>query len=519
MACRRLNLDNGIGSHVHRLFCGECRGAAEQDASLALAVECMQAEPVPAGALERTLDSLGLPRPVGGVLVQERRRPRSMRLRWTWAGTLLAFVVLWFWWLNLDPEWLPLSASGPPAVNGFSVLEQAAAQAHPFIVGVDTAAMKDPREGLAEKRRGVEATKDFRRRAREAFRMPYGEPPGTSPSQTFPYYAYFLELARQFVWEGDVHAADGRTDAAWWSYQDALEFSIVTGNSATLIGRLVSYSTAELAYSRLMPLVGRLSRAQARQAAKDLENLARRRTPLGVVLQRHTEMDSAVLRDLLSDPWWRFRAGNYYLLALSDSAASDESPSAIQRLAFFLRLAPYSDCAIYSNYLSAMFSQISMADSYPLPPATDEAARPAVYGDGWKPYDRQKLDPVSATLLVELGPIVRRDAVDRASLSLLTAAAGVRAYWAEKGAPPRALQDLVDSGCLKVVPQDPFRPPRQPVSYRVSRRRAVLYCYGADLVDNLGTPVPGWGQYGDRRLNATSNDQTGDLVITLGARE
>ena len=82
----------------------------------------------------------------------------------------------------------------------------------------------------------------------------------------------------------------------------------------------------------------------------------------------------------------------------------------------------------------------------------------------------------------------------RADQDALIATLGILRYKADAQQLPRNLSELVATGYLKIVPDDPFS--NGNITYRLTDKGFILYSFGADFDDDGGTPSK-WG-YGDK---------------------
>jgi hypothetical protein len=96
--------------------------------------------------------------------------------------------------------------------------------------------------------------------------------------------------------------------------------------------------------------------------------------------------------------------------------------------------------------------------------------------------------------------------------TLLATQFALHAYKAEHGAYPAALSDLVPN-YLSHLPEDPFSN-HQPLIYRRTADKYLLYSIGPDAKDNGGTPLV--QSRSEARSNALfgsdGEDATGDIV-------
>ncbi len=106
----------------------------------------------------------------------------------------------------------------------------------------------------------------------------------------------------------------------------------------------------------------------------------------------------------------------------------------------------------------------------------------------------EERNPLIKTFSSAIDRLVEIAARFRADLDALIATLGILRYKAETQQYPVSLSQLVDTGYLKTVPDDPFSDGS--ITYRLTDKSFILYSFGADFDDDGGTPSK-WG-YGDK---------------------
>jgi hypothetical protein len=341
---------------------------------------------------------------------------------------------------------------------------------------------------IAEKRALVADNAAALRTLRDGLKLPYHEPPVHNADALFPHYARFRGLVRLLVLEGQTRAAAGDAAGAANSYLDAVQMGQQIPRGAPLIGSLVGNACQAIGRRPLWGLTDRLGSGAAKAAARRMERITANAVPLAEVLEQEKYFGQAGLLDLFDDPGRLRNVGD-------DLGA----PRVVTPLVFFL----FPKRTIMSSY--TVFMDRTIARSHR--PFAERGAEPPV-----------PADPINRMLVPVLAPLPFQYAHTQAQNALLTVALALRAFRAEHGAYPRALDELVARGYLARLPDDPFAV-KAPLRYRrIAPDRYVLYSVGPDGRDDNGKAIDdpraarrGGGRGNDPRHQVEENSR-GDVV-------
>ena len=106
----------------------------------------------------------------------------------------------------------------------------------------------------------------------------------------------------------------------------------------------------------------------------------------------------------------------------------------------------------------------------------------------------EERNPLIKTFSPAIDRLVEIAARFRADQDALIATLGILRYKADSQKLPRDLSELVDTGYLETVPDDPFS--EGSITYKLTDEGFILYSFGADFDDDGGTPSK-WG-YGEK---------------------
>jgi hypothetical protein len=224
------------------------------------------------------------------------------------------------------------------------------------------------------------------------------------------------------------------------------------GNSLQAVGRKEAWSTLD-----------HVSGAEARRAARRLEEMAARRVPLADILREDKWMMQASLLELFNVPGWR------------KSSSSDSTMMIIVRDSDIIdwktefRIWTVSKRAIMHHFTRHMDALIANTKK-PYPASAKSPPLPN--------------DPLCAKILPIYDRAWMLSAVARTENDLLMVSFALRAYKADHGAYPANLEAL-SPAYLNAIPIDVFS--AGPLKYKVTGKSCILYSVGPDGKDNGGT--------------------------------
>jgi len=306
---------------------------------------------------------------------------------------------------------------------------------------------------------------------RQGFAYEYREPPARSFDHLFPHYAKDRSLARLLALEAAVYEEKGQIERANSSDLDAIELGIEIQRGSTLIGKLVGIACEAIGRAGLWNRLDRMGESEAREAALRLESLNRMRTPMAETLTEEKYATVAGLMEMMRRPHWRWA----WIQQQNDPEG--QLHSLAEAWTFYLKTLPYSKKAIVNRYLERMDRLIRETAQYPVTvPSEDD------------PH-KEHLDPINQILAPVFSAAILKDTRDDASSRLLACALAVRAYRLAHGRLPTSLTQVLQAGCLRAVPTDPFDPQRRSVRYLLMSGQPVIYSIGPDRTDNGGVPI------------------------------
>ncbi len=497
MNCSRLDPSPHQIPLVHRFLCPECRMHKRADQMLGIAMDCLNAESVPADGPARVMRALSLPSASLAMQHHLRRRSTARALR-RLTMVLIALIVAaqgWLWWIDRDPG-IRVPEPRLPSPNAFDHFRAAGlALTLDTEIGEALGRSSDATPGsvvpLSNLQRMVDRNDQALRLFRRGLAFEYREPPIRSFSQTLPHYAKDRGLARLLRVEGMLHERRGRIGRANSSDLDAIEMGMRIRHGGAIIGALVGYACTAIGRSGLWDRIDRMSAQDARAALARLDRIEAARGPVADNLTEEKWTGVAGLLEIMRDPNWRWKLGDL----LTSPEALEEARW--RNYAAYLYMLPHSKRAVLERYMAHLERQVQYARLYPLAP---------------KPEPVGLHDRVTDALLPVFSSVVFKDASDRCMQSLLRISLAVRAYRLENGKLPSDLSQLVRRGYLTNLPDDPFRGDGSSIRYLLSGGRTIIYSVGPDFVDNGGVPV-GRRMAGQSALTHTvGEDSIGDIV-------
>lgn len=408
------------------------------------------------------------------------------------AGVAAAAGAGWWRWIHAVPA-IPRSAPRLPSPNAWSYyVEASTLVAEPEAVGK---ALGPPLPADAERERLVRLNAPALAKLREGMGHSCMAPPPDGSAGHLEEYRAFRQLARLLRLEGQARAARGDWSGALASTLDCLQLGVDTERGGPLIGMLVSVAIRAIGRRDAPDYVERLTAAEARSAARRLEEILSREVALAEVMTAEREFGRLALTELFHRPHWR---RGYYreISGMTLPGAATPSGPDWEEIWMTLQLYTLSNHRIARNYEVLMEQVIQEArlphgaPAPPLPPA----------------------DPVSESNAgLSTGSVVLRRA-DGARDGLLLAGLALRAYRVENGRYPASLEALAPA-YLKRIPLDPFARDAA-LKYRSQGESYVLYSVGPDGKDDGGRAIGSGARNSPSRMQVTPGS-LGDMVYGI----
>lgn len=339
---------------------------------------------------------------------------------------------------------------------------------------------------------------------RQGFAFSYQQPRfPPSSSQAFGYSAQFRSMARLLAFEARVKSARGDHGGAASSCLDALHLGGDMPRGATLIGSLIGNAVAAIGRSRLWDEANRLSAAEARAAARRLENIVARRVPYADVLTEDKWQTQAELADA-------FRRKSTAQV-IRDWTGAGSAPGGNVSPRDWLQTVRLEITALRTSKQRVLQNNAAYMDAL-----IARARRPYALRGPEPPVPD---DPINQIVTPVFSQARLRDVNHQTANALLLAVFALRAYRAEHDRYPARLDELVGGGYLSKVPDDPCAP-SGPVRYRLrpGGQKYLLYSVGADGKDDNGRPVNTPLGSNGRPLRAMQDNDQGDYVVGVNAR-
>ena len=318
---------------------------------------------------------------------------------------------------------------------------------------------------------------------RRGFGYRFQAPPQRSWLTLSPYPPY-RQMTSLLVLEGQVKFKRGDWNGAANSYLDAIRFGsdIARGGGAT--SRRISTMCESMGQRPLWNTINHLNAAQARAAARRLEQISARRAPLSASLTEEKWVGQASLMEIFRGPDWRHHLVSIYGI---DNQTGEAAAAA------WTRSWLTGKRALMSRYSKIIDASIAAARK---PYAPIRSVPPAPQADLMANLTGSFRDLRFSAARIETGS------------TLLAVALALRAYRLERGAYPAKITELKPRW-LKTIPLDPFAA-NIPLRYKRSGRQYSLYSVGPDGKDNGGKPIVVPGRPASVRYYTA--DSTGDVV-------
>lgn len=326
------------------------------------------------------------------------------------------------------------------------------------------------------------------------FQYPYQEPPARSFNTMFPPYAKLRALARFLSLQAQVDAEKGDAAGAMGASLDAVQMGETMPRGGPLIGMLVGVACQAIGRQQAWKTASHLNAAQAKAAARRLENIRTGHVPFADTLQEEEWSEQAGLLELMRKRDW---PGDMLTAGQVDQDQIAPTPSWI--MATRVRLA--GKRTIMANYTRYMdLSIVNARQSY-----AAHIAQPPL-----------PTDPISQILLPVYTGVRLNEVKADTQNALLLVTLALRAYKLDHGAYPPALAAL-EPQYLRAVPADPFGL-SGPLRYTRTGAKYLLYSVGPDGKDDGGKaifdrtkPAPTTPGGSDQRRYVLQDSQ-GDIV-------
>ena len=323
---------------------------------------------------------------------------------------------------------------------------------------------------LAEKEAIIKNNAYALKMLRRGFAYEYREPPARSFSALFPHLSKYREMARLLVLEGQTKAGKGDRGGAMDSYLDAIRLGEEIPRGGVIISKLVGVAIESIGRYSAWKTIDRLDAAQARRAARRMEEMIAHKFPLADVLQEEKWCTLASLVEI-------FRrlgvSGAASILSIQPNNKLDNITNMLRSLTYSKRRVLFD----YERYMNRLIAnaRLPYGAKPPSPPVPK--------------------DPINQLIVISSERMRFVDARCDVQNFLLTVALALRAYRLEHGRYPASLAELVPS-YLRKLPDDPFAL-KGTFGYKRIGDRYILYSIGPDVKDdggkaavNLGTSSP-----------------------------
>lgn len=421
--------------------------------------------------------------------------PRNRNKPFLFSALLLIFAagfVLWRNHLNAPPQ-LPIPAyPQTPKINGFDLYVEAANAMRPAKPPVDLILDDAPPDGekARAKRYSLVRKTAWLRANRKAFALfeRAQKAQTLAPSLRAPRTSDSLKTIRNLARAKRVEIRENRLrgnyNGALKSGLDSIQLGHDIRRGAPLIYSLVGARWNDETRAEIEGLTEKVGATQAKNSARRMENL----------LQSRWNLDDALVEDKycfqLSWPQTFKQQDSWRYLLIATQSPSDFTA--------FIRSYFLSKQNVVDETGAEFDRQIANAR---LPYADKGVATPSPQGlvfDDFASFAAQWR---------------YENAGDLAGDRLLMLQLALRAYRLENGQYPSALNALAPH-YLKTIPADPFGA-GEPMHYKRSGQKYILWSIGPDEKDNGGTPIPPNKDENDltkKRLPGTLFDSQGDFV-------
>jgi hypothetical protein len=360
---------------------------------------------------------------------------------------------------------------------------------------------------------------------RSGFAHPYQPPIQRTPgSAVLSYSAEFRELARTLVAQGELYREEQEWDKAAQCYLDTIQFGMHLPHGDGIMGFLLGTTIEGMGRRYLWEITERLTPTMARETALHLQDLERKRYPLIQTFQEMEYTDGTYMANLLNkNGAWGIAAqvtgvnetaadlAQTVTALVGNGTSAPDKPLEAQwerlryRVGATISVIATSKPTIYRQFRE---NNARLQEQIRQPYTPNPTDIPC-------PKDAVNAMFCMENIVLQQTPLRFYEA--QAQNGLLAVALALRAYSQEKGDYPPTLQELVDKGYLRSVPNDPFIAGK-PLSYqRLSEKQYLLYSVGPDGKDDSGKT----GSYTQGKQGSRSQmDSTfvGDFVVGENTR-
>ncbi|MCX6365561.1 MAG: type II secretion system protein GspG [Armatimonadetes bacterium] len=311
----------------------------------------------------------------------------------------------------------------------------------------------EDRKALLEKNQATIA------KLREALTQEFATPrkPGDvqALADNFPHFAEFRELARLLMFASRTYADLGQNDEAGRCAVDAIKLGTLVSHRSQLMGNLVGVACEAIGRKALWERVDKLDAKTARAAVARLEALEPTRYSFESVLLNERDFSQAnTYVNFKNSNAWQYTSS--YFSQIDEAATvtgammgeESEKPSALDRAKLFGSQVAMTGLFVWHTK-KGIFAE---SGRY----MTELAAQTKLPYDPKRLGPRMPTDPINQMILPLFQQAGHKDTSTRAETALARVYLALRAYRLEKGSYPATLEELVTSGYLKALPDDPY---------------------------------------------------------------
>lgn len=349
-----------------------------------------------------------------------------------------------------------------------------------------------PAYTLAQKEQLVRENAEALRLVRAGFKFPFVSEQQRGEDSNIAYYARFDTVSRLFKLDGNVKEEHGDWGGAADSDLDAVRFGEDLPHGATETGLIFGIVCQAIGRKPIWALIPHLTAPQARSAARRLEAIEARHTPLVSVMREEEWTGQARLLAIFHRPDWRQALIDDDIRDFGITGTSSHELNSILGMGLH-QATKRSEFDTYTRYREEFVNSARAPYAAHVPikhvmlDITDVLAYYALHHD---PYQSQQF----------------RDTSSQAQNALLMTTLALRAYRLDHGRLPNTLHSLAPN-YLSKIPADPFAL-SGPLRYRLTGDRYVLYSIGPDGRDDHGTAISDW----NRPLPIGSNETWSDRM-------
>ena len=318
------------------------------------------------------------------------------------------------------------------------------------------------------------------------------------PRFDFPRFADLRELARLLFFASRTYADLGQQDKAAECALDGIQMGMLISHRSYIIGHLVGVACEAIVRSAFWKRADMLDAKTARSAVIRLEQLEKKRVSLESIIACERDYSQTI-------SYSTFRGANAWQLADGEheveETAQKKAANLKEQVVGTAKILWYSKKRIFADNHRYLTEVIALS-KLPYDPK--------------RPLPRKSLDPVGSSSLELFRELQMKDLATRAETRLALLCLALRAYKLEKRSYPATLTELVTSGSLKSLPDDPFAPRfGQSFGYRrESGDKLTLWSCGPDGDDDNGRAIVAKRDDGTPRRFVQLGDE-GDMVARV----